>query len=56
MRVRIINFQITKKKWKEIYRLARCPDMFLADNISVNFPLRFLFDAMKCVEVRNARV
>ena len=34
--------------WKKAYRLARQPDIFLADSLVLDFPVHYLLYAMKC--------
>lgn len=37
-----------KQFFKKAYRLARCPDSFLADNLILDFPVHYLVYALKC--------
>lgn len=43
----------TKEEWKAVYRLARTPDAYLADNVTLGFPVRWLLMAIECLEQKT---
>ena len=38
--------------WKKAYRLARNPDSFLADPLTIDFPFHYMLYALKCVDFK----
>jgi hypothetical protein len=44
----MVKKQLTPKEyWKRAYRLARQPDIFLADSYTLDFPVHYLLYALK---------
>lgn len=44
---------MTRDEWKQVYRIARQPDKYLADDVVMAFPVRWLFWANECLDKRR---
>lgn len=47
------NLEPSRKEWREVYRLARTPDKYLADPMVLAFPVRWLVIASQCRDSLN---
>lgn len=44
---------MSKAQWLKVYRLARTPDAYLADDVVLDFPVRWLIWAQTCLQNRG---
>jgi len=55
------NKMSVREQFRYAYRLARQPDMYLADDVDgvnrfyLEVPLRYFLDALKCLENRGVK-
>lgn len=50
--MKINRTMIDRKTWKRVYRIARQPDLYWADPVILDFPVRWLLLAIECAERR----